>query len=158
MRRPTLAFLLIVLVTAGCSYMMPPQKIPLDRRNYMDAVSTSWKEQLLTNLVMLRYGDTLTSLELISVTTGYELDAGLTANYPVNWNPLSKKLAVLGFRNVVSVGGSVIHMDKPTITYNPMKGDARKNHDRPDRPFQNFKKSPDLLGRDLHLSLLRQIH
>jgi hypothetical protein len=117
--------LLIVLASAGCSYLIPPQKIPLDRENYMKAVSTSWKEQLLNNLVMLRYGDTLTSLELISVTTGYELDASLSAGYPVNWHPLSSNIeSTTGFRNVVSVNGSASYMDKPTITYNPMRGEA----------------------------------
>ena len=125
MRRPPFVLLLIVLASAGCSdimsHMMPPQKIPLDRRNYLEYVSTSWKEQLLTNLVMLRYGDTLNSLDLISVTTGYELDAGATAGYTHSWHPVGTGV---GFRNGLMVGGSVIHMDKPTITYNPTKGEA----------------------------------
>jgi len=122
MRRPTfvLVLLLAVLASAGCSYLMPPEKIPLDRRNYLDAVSTSWKEQLLNNLVKLRYGDPLTCLEMTSVTTGYELDANLTAAYPVAWHPLR---GTAGFRNVVGVGGSTTYMDKPSITYVPMRGD-----------------------------------
>ncbi|MFZ0052131.1 MAG: hypothetical protein WAK96_10175, partial [Desulfobaccales bacterium] len=127
MRRPTLALLLIVLASAGCSYIMPPQKIPMDRRNYLDAVSTSWKEQLLNNLVKLRYGDTLTCLEMTSVTTSYELDAGLTANYPVAWNPLHttnpSQSWSTGWRNTVTLGGSAGYQDKPSITYVPMKGD-----------------------------------
>ena len=73
--------MLIVLASAGCAYMMPPQKIPLYRRNYLDAVSTSWKEQLLTNLVKLRYGDTLTFLQITSVNTSYEFAGNLSANY-----------------------------------------------------------------------------
>jgi hypothetical protein len=113
--------LLIVLASTGCSYIMPPQKIPMDRGNYLNAVSTSWKEQLLSNLVRLRYGDTLTSLEMTSVTTAYELDAGLAASYPVTWHPLR---GTTGFRNVVGVGGSASYQDKPTITYVPMRGDA----------------------------------
>ena len=101
-----------------------PQKIPMDRRNYIDNVSTSWKEQLLNNLVGLRYGNTLTSLEMTSVNTAYELDAGLSAGYPVNWHPLQ---GTSGFRNVVAVGGSVGYQDKPTITYAPMRGEALAN-------------------------------
>ena len=71
MRKLALVLLLIVLASTGCAYMMPPQKIPMDRRNYIDAVSTSWKEQLLTNLVKLRYGDTLTFLEMTGINTSY---------------------------------------------------------------------------------------
>ena len=127
MRRPTfvLVLLLVVLASAGCtrilSNTMPPQKIPLDRRNYIDAVSQSWKEQLLTNLVKLRYGDTLTCLEMTSVTTAYELDANATAAYTHGWHPVGQGF---GFRNVVGIGGSVGYQDKPTITYVPLKGDA----------------------------------
>ncbi len=129
MRRPTfiLVLSLIALASAGCSYIMPPGKIPADRLNYMDAVSTSWKEQLLNNLVKLRYGDTLTCLEMTSVTTGYELDANLNANYPIAWNPLHTTNPgqgwASGFRNTVTLGGSATLMDKPSITYVPMRGD-----------------------------------
>jgi len=120
MRRPTLVLLLIVLASAGCSYLIPPQKIPLDRENYMKAVSTSWKEQLLNNLVMLRYGDTLTSLELISVTTGYELDLGLSASNTINWNAFRN---TTGFHDTTPLGATASYSDKPTISYVPMRGD-----------------------------------
>lgn len=121
MRRSTLVLLLIVLSTAGCAYMMPPQKIPLDRANYLDAVSTSWKEQLLSNLVRLRYGETLTSLEMTSVTTSYELDAGLTAGQTIGWGQVPDTSV---FRNAATVGGSIAYANKPTITYVPMRGEA----------------------------------
>lgn len=121
MRKQFCVILLLVLAGAGCSYIMPPQKIPMDRGNYLDAVATSWKEQLLSNLVRLRYGDTLTSLEMTNVITSYELAAGLSAGYPVAWHPLH---GTTGFRNTVSVGGTVAYSDKPAITYVPTRGDA----------------------------------
>jgi hypothetical protein len=121
MRRSTLVFLLIVLATAGCAYTMPPQKIPLDRRNYLDAVSTSWKEQLLSNLVRLRYGESLTSLEMTSVTTSYELDAGLSAGDTVSWGAMPNNV---GFRNAAPLGATLAYSDKPTITYVPVRGEA----------------------------------
>ncbi|MGA2223599.1 MAG: hypothetical protein ABSH41_04055 [Syntrophobacteraceae bacterium] len=116
--------MLIVLSTAGCAYMMPPQKIPMDRVNYLEAVSTSWKEQLLSNLVRLRYGDTLTSLEMTSVTTGYELDVGLSAGNTINWRAFPK---TTGFHDTTLIGATAAYSDKPTITYVPMKGDALAN-------------------------------
>ena len=96
----------------------------MDRGNYLEAVSTSWKEQLLNNLVRLRYGDTLTSLEMTSVTTSYELDVGLTASYTKSWGATS---AAAGFRDVATLGvpaPAFSYQDKPTITYVPMRGEA----------------------------------
>ncbi len=121
MRRPTLGLLLFVLICAGCSYIMPPQKIPLDRRNYIDAVSTSWKEQLLTNLVKLRYGDTLTFLEMTSVNTSYALEANFSANYTTPWHFL---YGTTGARNTFVGGGGLTYSDKPTISYAPIRGEA----------------------------------
>ncbi len=127
MRRPTiiLVLLLLVLASAGCnsilSRTMPPEKIPMDRGNYMDAVSTSWKEQLLTNLVKIRYGDTLTCLEMTTVNTAYELDATAAVGNTQSWHPVGTGV---GFRNVLAFGGSIGYQDKPTITYVPLKGDA----------------------------------
>lgn len=127
MRRTGLVLFLIVLGSAGCA-MVPPQKIPIDRVNYLDAISTSWKEQLLNNLVFLRYGDTLTSLEMVSVNTTYGLDSQITANYPILWHPLHSTYPQSGwtggFRNTVTLGGSVIYQDHPSIAYSPMRGEA----------------------------------
>ncbi|MGO8943168.1 MAG: hypothetical protein ACLQJ7_05790 [Syntrophobacteraceae bacterium] len=121
MRIRTLVVMVTILATAGCASMMPPQKIPMDRVNYLDAVSTSWKEQLLTNLVKLRYGDTLTNLEIASVTTAYELDVGLSAGNTINWSPLRN---TTGFHDTTALGASAAYSDKPTITYVPMMGES----------------------------------
>lgn len=121
MRRLTLVLLLIVLTSAGCSLMMPPQKIPMDRRNYIDAISTSWKEQLLSNLIRLRYRDTLTFLEMTSVNTSYSLDVSLSAGYSTIWRPL---VNTTGWRNAGVIGGSVDYADRPNVSYIPIRGEA----------------------------------
>ena len=122
MRRPVLFLFLIVIASPGCSYLMPPQKIPLDRGNYFDAVSTSWKEELLSNLVRLRYGESLTSLEMTSVNTAYELGGTLSAGYTRNAGQLPNTQL---FRSIFGpFGASANYSDKPTITYSPVRGDA----------------------------------
>jgi hypothetical protein len=127
MCRRALVLLLIVLAGAGCA-LVPPRKLPMDRENYLDAVSTSWKEQLLTNLVKLRYGDTLTTLEMTSINTTYALDSNLSANYPVLWHPLHSTYPQSSwtdaFRNALTLGGTVIYQDHPSIAYSPMRGEA----------------------------------
>ncbi|MGD0218153.1 MAG: hypothetical protein ABSC45_11700 [Desulfobaccales bacterium] len=127
MWRRALLFLVIVLAGAGC-VLVPPRKLPIDRENYLDAVSTSWKEQLLTNLVRLRYGDALTTLEMTSINTTYALDSNLSANYPISWDPLHSTYPqgnwVDGFRNMLTLGGTVTYQDHPSIAYSPMRGEA----------------------------------
>jgi len=120
MWKHALAFLLFVLVSAGCA-LIPPKKIPVDRQNYLEAVSTSWKEQLLSNLVRIRYGDTLTFLEMTSINTSYELGTNATAGYTHGWHPGG---AWGDFRNLFTLSGSVTYLDKPTISYAPMRGEA----------------------------------
>ncbi len=51
-----LAFSLPAISLIGCSFM-PPDKVPEDRQAYLEALNTSWKEQLLYNLVLIRYGE-----------------------------------------------------------------------------------------------------
>jgi hypothetical protein len=114
------AFLLLVSVGTGCA-LVPPQKIPMDRRNYIDAVSTSWKEQLLTNLIKLRYGDSLTFLELTGINTNYTLDANVGVTYFTPWHFL---WGTSGFRNSLTAGGTGIYRDSPNITYSPIRGEA----------------------------------
>lgn len=121
MRMRTLILPLALFVAAGCTSMIPPQQLPTDRESYLAAVSTSWKEQLLANLVRLRYGDTLTSLEITQVTTSYELDYGLTASNGINWRAFPK---TTGFHDSTLIGGSTAIARKPAITYIPIQGDA----------------------------------
>jgi hypothetical protein len=143
MRRRALVLLLIVLASAGCA-LVPPRKIPIDRGNYLDAVSTSWKEQLLTNLVKLRYGDALTTLEMTSINTTYALDSQLSANYPVLWHPIHSTNPqgswTGGFRNTVTLGGTVTYQDHPSIAYSPIRGEAlSKTMIEPIRPSKLLK-------------------
>lgn len=127
MWRRAFVLLLVVLAGAGCA-LIPPRKLPMDRRNYLEAVCTSWKEQLLTNLIKLRYGDALTTLEMTSINTTYALDSNVTANYPIAWDPLHSTYPqgnwVDGFRNIVTLGGQAIYQDHPSISYTPIRGDA----------------------------------
>ncbi|MGA2027992.1 MAG: hypothetical protein ABSH17_13140 [Syntrophobacteraceae bacterium] len=136
MWRPTVVLLLIVLAGAGCTHLMPPQKIPTDRQDYLEAVSKSWKEQLLRNVVTLRYGEALTSLEMTSITTGYELDSNLTAGSTAY---LHKTPAAPAY-DLTSVGGSLTYTVRPTITYVPMRGDAlQKTMIEPISPLRILK-------------------
>jgi hypothetical protein len=96
---------------AACRSIGPPRTVQ-DRFDYAEALSRSWKEQMLLNLVKLRYADAPVFLDVASVISQYALQGQVTAGgqFP----------GVGG--NSASVGGTVQWSDKPTITFQPLSG------------------------------------
>lgn len=92
-----------------------------DRLDYAEALANSWKEQMLLNIVKLRYADTPVFIEVSSVISSYQLQSqinlagtlssGLTPNLP----------DTLGRGATLGATGS--YTDRPTITYTPLQGD-----------------------------------
>ncbi len=107
------ARLLAAAVLAGCPSIGPPHVVR-DRFDYAEAISRSWKENMLLNLVKLRYADAPLFLDVSSVVEQYTLQGTLSAQaqFPEpNANPSN-------------VGGSVQWADRPTITLQPLTGPA----------------------------------
>lgn len=124
---------MITLTTFGCAGLIPPATVPADRQAYLDAVRTSWKEQLLSNLVMLHYGDPPAFLDITQITTNYTLETNATAGYDHNWGgtlgeggPL--QVTTLGFpRDRVGLSATTKYLSNPVISYVPISGDTVKN-------------------------------
>jgi len=114
LQRKLMGVLPCVAVLAGCQ-SQGPGRLPGDRFDYNQAVATSAKEQMLLNVVRLRYGEIPTFLEVSSVLTQYVYAAGAGANGA--WG------ASLG-DPAYSVGGdaSFRYIERPTITYSPLTG------------------------------------
>jgi len=106
---------LSIVAGAGCS-SIGPSTVRRDRLDYACALSDSWKEQLLLNIVKTRYGDSPSFLEVISVVSGYTVEMGLGA--AGQYSPAS-------LRGDTFVGGAVSgkYTDRPTISYAPMAGE-----------------------------------
>jgi len=109
-----IAGLTVLLVAATGCYTIGPGTIPRDQFNYTEAISDSWKKQMLLNLVKLRYGDAPVFLEVSSIITQYSLETSVNAG--ASWaNGL--------YGDSQSIGGAGRYVDRPTITYNPLVGD-----------------------------------
>jgi hypothetical protein len=104
------SLIVIVIAGAGCR-TLGPGMISRDRFDYTEAISESWKRQMLLNLVKLRYADAPVFLEVSSIIGQYSLETSVNAG--ANWKARNEQL----------LGGSGKFTDRPTITYSPLVGD-----------------------------------
>lgn len=129
------ASLVAVLVSApmffsGCK-TMGPRVIRGDRFNYNAEGSNSTNEQILLNLVRLRYGEPLYFLEIASIVSQYTFEASAEFQRVENnlnvWNNPALR-AAYGVDNdpsrIWTWGVNAGYSDRPTITYNPLQGEA----------------------------------
>ena len=105
---------MLVLSIAGCA-TIGPESVTRDRFDYNTAISDSWKEQTLLNIVKIRYADMPLFVEVASIVSGYTLERSASVN-----GALSSPNAIQG--DTLSLGGSGKFTDRPTITYVPITG------------------------------------
>lgn len=104
--------LFAVLFLNGCTHL-GPQTVPRDRFDYNKAISDSWKEQTLLNIVKIRYADMPLFVEVASIVSGYTLEGSVSLG-----GTLSSEDAVQG--DFLSLGTAGKYTDRPTITYVPI--------------------------------------
>ena len=114
MRITLLTTILSALLITGCT-TVGPDAIPRDRFDYNTAISDSWKEQTLLNIVKLRYADMPLFVEVVSVVSGYTLEGSVNLGATE-----SSENAVQG--DFFSLGTAGKYTDRPTITYAPITG------------------------------------
>lgn len=112
--RRVAALALIASFAAAC-HVTGPRSIKTGRDNYNVAIQQTNNEQLLLNLVRLRYRDTPLFLEVASVTTNFTFDVGAGSNGTVN----PGNQAAPGS---VGLSGSIGYTEKPTVSYVPLQG------------------------------------
>ena len=79
------ASLVLAVAVAGCS-SIGPSTLPRDRTDYLSSLANSWKEQTLSNVVHIRYGDTPAFIDVSSIVSSYVLSGDVTAGLTVNSN------------------------------------------------------------------------
>lgn len=105
---------LIITALPGCK-SIGPKTVPVDRFNYNEAISSSWKEQTLLNIVKLRYADMPLFVEVASVVSGYTLETSVDIS-----GTFRESDSILG--NSAGLGAGGRFTDRPTITYAPLTG------------------------------------
>ncbi len=114
-RTITLAILLFVTTLAGCSWM-GPEVIRSGRPAYNDAILTTNDEQVLQNVVRMRFQDSPGFLTVSSVTANVSVSA--TASVNAGFGPVANYQG-----NLIPFTGTVTTEQNPTISYTPVSGD-----------------------------------
>ncbi|TDJ58214.1 MAG: hypothetical protein E2O40_01780 [Planctomycetota bacterium] len=113
--RPFGLALLLVSGLSACA-SQGPTRLPPDRFDYNQAISRSANEQMLLNLVRLRYSEIPVFLAVTSVLTQYSYGStiGVRGSGGASFgDPLWQ----------VGASGNFVYIERPTITYAPLTGD-----------------------------------
>ena len=99
----------------GCAWL-GPEIIRSGRPAYNDAILTTNDEQLLQNIVRMRFGDSVGFLTVSSVTANVSLIS--TGSVDIGLGPSANYAG-----NLVPFKGTVTAEQNPTISYTPVGGD-----------------------------------
>lgn len=111
-RRPILWAAPLALALAGGCVPYGANAIRTDRIGYNHAVADSWKEQLLLNLLRLRYGDAPVFLDVVSIRTEYKFERSASLS----------PLIEFGGDGEIGFGGRLRVQDEPRVSYRPLQG------------------------------------
>lgn len=109
----SIALLILLLSLAGCTYL-GPNSLQATRPDYNAVIQQTNEQELLLNLVRLRYRDTLYFLSVEKVAASVEFNRGLE---------VSAELAERGHDLWITGPASVSFSEKPTIFYAPLDGE-----------------------------------
>jgi hypothetical protein len=101
---------IIPLIVAGCG--LGPTMMRADRLTYNDAIQFTERQELLLNIVRLRYNEGPEFLATSSISTQFTLDIGAAAGADVGDDQEQRT-------NLFSAGGAIGYSERPTITFTP---------------------------------------
>lgn len=116
--RPRWFILCFMLLVCWSGCVFGPTALQMSRASYNEAIQRTTNEQLLLNLVRLRYRDVPFVLEVGSVSAQFELrqDASAVGTLRENVGPNKPN------PHSLDVGMGVTFFDRPTVTFSPVQG------------------------------------
>jgi len=107
----------LLVSVSGC--VVGPTSLRGNRPEYNKAVQRTEKEELLLNIVRVRYSEPVKFLQVTSVVSTFNYAAGLNASANL---PFDARSGETRGPNVFNVGGSLAYAEAPTVTYVPLEG------------------------------------
>jgi len=111
--RPFRRLVVVLAVWAGLSGCVGPKAVRYTRMKYNEVFRDTNDEQLLINIVRLRYADSPVFIDLPNITSQFEM-AG-RGNYLGGYGNQTPRRASLGY-------GELSLRDTPTLSYHPREG------------------------------------
>ncbi len=108
-----LVALVAPLLLLGCRTTHGARTIRPARVHYSEALSRSWNEHLLLNLVRLRYRDTVQFVTVGEIVTQYSFSGNSSLGLSLD----------LDGDNDAATGAGVSYSESPTISYTPLHGE-----------------------------------
>jgi len=102
-----------LLLLCGCT-VVGPASIESGRLKYNEAVQTTSDQELLLNIVRLRYRDTPAMLQIASINTQFNLESRLNAGTTL----------VPSRAENYNLSGTQSYFERPTVSYRPVVGQA----------------------------------
>lgn len=99
---------------SGCR-SLGPKTLDRDQIDYGNSIGENWKDQMLANLVKIRYLDMPVFVDVGQIVSGYTLETQLDGSMSF--------FSSLGGGDSQSVGVVGRYTDRPTITYQPKTGE-----------------------------------
>ena len=109
---PILLMIPVSLGSSGCALRMGPKMVAQNRFDYSTVIERSWKEQMLLNMVRIRYLDPPFFLDVQQVISQYTFEGSGTVG-----------ATDLAGSPTASAAVSGRWAESPTITFNPMSGE-----------------------------------
>ncbi|MEE4361033.1 MAG: hypothetical protein V2I63_05845 [Pseudomonadales bacterium] len=114
LRPAIMGWAVLLMLLTGCTNL-GPRSLEAGRADYNIALRDTADEQLLSNLVRLRYRDRPYFLEVASVTTQFKYAPSVSGNFAVEGPRIDDDFGV---------GVEGLYEETPTIAYTPLQGDA----------------------------------
>ncbi|MGM0610730.1 MAG: hypothetical protein ACQES5_06560 [Thermodesulfobacteriota bacterium] len=111
--------LVALLFLAGCA-SIGPGKMTSDRTKYNTSITESWKQQILLNIVKIRYVEPLFFVDVGDIVAAHSLETGANVGFSRSMFDLSAS----SDSSNLDLGVSGKYTDRPTITYRPLTGNA----------------------------------
>lgn len=113
MIRALLVSIATLVLASGCRGGLGPQSVRLTRTDYNIAAQETGAQELLLNLVRLRYRDTPYFLQIASLSTNMRAEVGLTG----------EGIFLTPGADAGKVLGTLAIEESPTVTYTPVVGE-----------------------------------
>jgi hypothetical protein len=113
-------FLVFIFLTCGCQSSFGPRALKGTHPAYNQAIVNTLDQEMLLNLVRLKYRDRPFFLKVGSVTATFSMgaDIGVEGQYGIGWK------RDIGDGRVVSPSVGMSYSQSPTISYTPLQGEA----------------------------------